>query len=243
MLHAGRVILLLMTIMPGRAALGESNTDSEIWALHRDGEFLISAMSGEELGTAEGIHVAVTSLTVHGHYFAQDEERQKTLRKAIELSRMLVAMRPEDPDAHFHLARALGRYAQTLPPLKALSEGIGDKIKQSLNRALQLDADFWPAHLAFGTWHVEIVAKGGLLGKLTFGASENQAKHHLARAAELAPDSAVMHLETALAYRLLGAKEHRVRIFRHLLLAIEKPVHDAYDEIVQATAASLLNES
>ena len=98
---------------------------------------------------------------------------------------------------YFH-AQALGRYAQEISVVKALAQGIGDKVKASLDKAIRLEPNHAEAHIALGAYHAEIVSKvGGMLAKLTYGASKEEAVRHFALARKLLPESAIARIEEA----------------------------------------------
>ena len=45
-----------------------------------------------------------------------------------------IAAEPDNPNAHYMMAFALGRYSQGISVAKALSQGLGNKIKTALER-------------------------------------------------------------------------------------------------------------
>jgi len=91
--------------------------------------------------------------------------------------------------------------------VKALAQGIGSKVKASLDKALALAPNHADAHLALGAYHAEVVAKvGGTLAKLTYGASRDEAVKHFALARKLLPDSAICRIEEANGLVLLFGK-------------------------------------
>ncbi|MEI2421362.1 hypothetical protein V6O07_13895, partial [Arthrospira platensis SPKY2] len=107
-------------------------------------------------------------------------------------------MQPDDVNAWYFHAYALGRYSQGISIAKALAEGLGGKIKASLERALELEPNHADAHIALGTWHAEIIDKvGSLVGGLTYGARKDAGEKHFRRALELNPDSAIARTECA----------------------------------------------
>ncbi len=90
---------------------------------------------------------------------------------------------------------------------KALAEGLGGKIKQSLSRAIELAPKHADAHIALGTWHAEVIDKvGSLVGGLTYGAKKDAGADLLAKALKLNPDSAIARIEYANGLLLLYGK-------------------------------------
>jgi tetratricopeptide (TPR) repeat protein len=76
--------------------------------------------------------------------------------------------------------------------------GIGGRVKASLDKAVRLEPSHAEAHIALGAYHAEIVNKvGGMLARLTYGASKEEALKHFALARRLLPDSAIARIEEA----------------------------------------------
>ena len=110
----------------------------------------------------------------------------------------LQAVAPNFPNAFYFHAQALGRYAQEISIAKALAQGIGGKVKASLDKTIKLEPKHAEAHIALGAYHAEIVSKvGGMLAGLMYGASKEQAVRHFALARKLLPDSAIARIEEA----------------------------------------------
>ena len=101
-------------------------------------------------------------------------------------------------------AQALGRYSQGISVAKALAQGLGGKVKSSLEQALHLDPQHADAHVAMGTFHAEVVNKiGATLGGLSYGASSAEAVKHFETALALNPHSAIARIEYANALAML----------------------------------------
>ena len=112
-----------------------------------------------------------------------------------------------NPNAWYLHAQALGRYAQEISIVKALAEGTGNKVKASLDRTLALAPNHAEAHLALGAYHAEVVSKvGGMLAKLTYGATKEEAVKQFGLARKLIPDSAIARIEQANGLVLLFGK-------------------------------------
>jgi tetratricopeptide (TPR) repeat protein len=95
-------------------------------------------------------------------------------------------------------AFALGRYSQSISVAKALAEGLGGKIKHSLNRTLELAPRHADARVALGAYHAEVIDKvGALVGGLTYGAKKDTGKELLESALQLNPESAIARIEYA----------------------------------------------
>jgi FimV-like protein len=120
---------------------------------------------------------------------------------------------PRDPEAHFHLARALGR--------RALSVGVRDRVKFGTEvraealAALQLDPNHPGALHVMGVWNAEVMRLNGfqrffaknVLGGRVFGeASWDKAVSYMERSVAVDPDRIVHHLDLGKIYADLGDK-------------------------------------
>lgn len=134
---------------------------------------------------------------IYATYLEQDENAQRDLfLAAAERGEKAIKLLPNDANSHYFHAFNLGRYSQSISVATALRQGIGGKIKNSLDRALLLQPDHAEAHTALGLYHAEIVSKiGKMVGKVTYGASAERAIEHFERAIELTPLSPIAHME------------------------------------------------
>jgi Tfp pilus assembly protein PilF len=105
--------------------------------------------------------------------------------------------------------RTLGRYGQLIGVAKALTQGIGGKVRTSLETAIKLDPKHADAHIALGTFNAEVIEKvGAMIGKMTYGVSKETAVEMYEKALKLNPDSAIARTEMADGlYKLFGDKK------------------------------------
>src|SRR5215203_5795169 len=66
-----------------------------------------------------------------------------------------LAEEPKNPNAHYWLAYAIGRYGQGISVAKALAQGLCAKLKTALETTLALAPKHADAHIALGTFHAE----------------------------------------------------------------------------------------
>ena len=179
----------------------------DAWREFHAGDFGAAIDLGSPLGPL-GASAANKAAGVYVTYLEKDQERAITiLQAAIRRGEDAIEMLPDDPNAHYMLAFVLGRYAQRISILQALANGIAGRVRTQLEHALRLEPRHADAHIAFGLYHAEIVAKlGALPARLTYGASQSTAFEHLDRALKLAPASAIARLEYANALLLLDAR-------------------------------------
>lgn len=85
--------------------------------------------------------------------------------QAAEHARTAVAADPNEPEAHFELARALGRLAQFKGVVQSL-ELAGD-VKDALEETINLNPEHGGAYHALALWHLEVPwIAGGRAGQI-----------------------------------------------------------------------------
>lgn len=174
------------------------------WVLFHNGEFQKAAEAGTKAGGA-GITVANKATAIYANYLEAKEKTKLDLFMAVaEQAEAQQAAEPDNPNAWYWQAYALGRYSQGISVTKALAQGLGGQIRQALDRTLALAPSHADAHLAVGSFHAEIIDKvGELIGGMTYGARKDVGLAHYARALALNPDSAITQAEVAQGWLLL----------------------------------------
>jgi tetratricopeptide (TPR) repeat protein len=170
----------------------------EAWAAFHAGDFATAQDLGLAAGGA-GVNAANKAACIYANYLEDDEKRKLLIYQ--EAAARSAALQKQDPDsanAYYLQAYALGRYAQGISIVKALKQGIGDKVKSSLETAIKLAPRHADAHIALGTYHAEIIDKvGAILGGLTYGAKKEIGVRMFETALKLNPDSAIARVEMA----------------------------------------------
>jgi len=188
----------------GKDAAKIAGTLQDTWRAFHRGDFHEAYESGVAL-KALGASVAIKAGGIHATYLV-DSEKDKTERfeALANLADDAIAALPSEANSHYRRAFALGRYSQTISITKALAQGIGGKVKESIDKALKLAPKHAEAHTALGVYHAEIVGKvGGMLAKLTYGANAGEAEKQLKEALKLTPDSPIAWVEYGNALLLL----------------------------------------
>ncbi len=222
---------------PGDAAVQEA------WRLYHQGEFQKACEAGLEAGL-DGYNAANKAAMIYGNYLETDEKKKLALFQEIsERCDELQAAQPKNANAYYVQAYALGRYSQGISVIKALTQGLGGKIKNALETALKLDPKHADAHSALGAYHAEVVDKvGAMVGKLTYGASKDVAVKHFDTALKLAPDSAIACIEYANALVMLfGDKKMDEAVKLYEKAAAAMPV-DAMERLDVELAKSELED-
>ena len=174
-LHAGDV-----EPFPNNAQLVEA------WRRFHEGDFAGAVSLAEEIG-ADAHVVANKASGIYADYLEEQDAVKQTIYQAgISRAEAAIKRDPENPNAHYFHAYLLGRYSQSISIAKALSQGLGGKIRKSLDRGLELAPNHAEAHTAMGLYHAEVISKlGKLVGSMSYGASADQSVEHFEEAIRL----------------------------------------------------------
>src|SRR5512139_2470214 len=108
------------------------------WALYHAGEFQKAVEAGLKAGAA-GITVANKAQSIYANYLEKSEKTKLAL--FLEVAERAEAQAAEDPknaNAFYLTAYAIGRYSQGISVAKALTQGLGSKVKSALETAIKL---------------------------------------------------------------------------------------------------------
>lgn len=170
----------------------------DAWRAYHIGDFAKAVEIGLKAGSS-GINAANKAAMIYANYLEADSDTKLGIFLQIaERCEALQASEPDNANAWYFHAYALGRYSQGISIAKALAQGLGGKIRASLDRALGLEPQHADAHIALGTWHAEIIDKvGAMMGGLTYGAKKEAGEKHFRAALDINPDSAIARTEYA----------------------------------------------
>jgi tetratricopeptide (TPR) repeat protein len=169
----------------------------DAWALFHAGEFQKAFDAGIKAGGA-GITVANKAQSIYANYLEKNEKTKLAMYQEVMARAEAQANEdPKNPNAHYWMAYAAGRYGQGISITKALSQGLGTKVKTALETTIKLAPKHADAHIALGAFHAEIIDKvGSLLGKAQ-GASKATGLAMFQQALKLNPKSAIGMIEYA----------------------------------------------
>ena len=167
------------------------------WALFHAGEFQKATEAGLKAGGA-GVTVANKAQAIYANYLETSEKAKLAMfMEVAERAEAQMSADPKNANGYYWMAYALGRYSQGISIVKALAQGLGTKVKSSLETAIKLAPKHADAHIAMGTFHAEVIDKvGSLLGR-TQGASKDTGLAMFRTALKLNPSSAVAMVEYA----------------------------------------------
>ncbi len=176
----------------------EDEALQQAWVLFHNGEFHRAALAGLALGDA-GQNVANKATCIYANYVEPREAtRQALLLEAAARAGDLQQRQPDNPGAWYWQAYALGRYSQGISVAKALTQGLGVRIRRALEATLERCPQHADAHLALAAYHAEVIDKvGPLVGGMTYGADKAVGLGLYEKALAINPDSAVTLTEYA----------------------------------------------
>jgi len=213
----------------------------EAWRAFHRGDFQDAFETGTAL-KAIGASVAIKAGGIHAAYLLKSDKAKLARYSALaEQAEDAVAALPDEASSHYRRAFALGRYSQCLSIAQALTQGIAGKVKSSLDTALKLAPRHAEARTALGLYHAEIVGKvGGMLAKLTYGASAGEAEKQLKEALKLTPDSPIAWIEYGNAQLLLHGGKGEDAAATAFDKAARLLPHDAMESLDAAWAKAQL---
>ncbi len=199
----------------------------EAWIAFHAGEFEKAAKLGLEQGVA-GYSVANKATAIYANYLEKSEAKKlKMFQEVAERAEEQQGEEPKNAAGFYWHAYALGRYAQGISIVKALSQGIGGKVKVSLDATVKLAPKHADAHIGLGTYHAEIIDKvGAMIGGLTYGAKKDEGLKLFKKALTLNPDSAIARIEYANGLVMLEGKK---KMDEAVKLYEEAAAHEAAD--------------
>ena len=170
----------------------------DAWIAYHAGRFEEAVELGLAAGAA-GLNAANKAACIYGTYLEADEKKKlKIFDDAAKRAEQQQKDDPKNANAFYLHAFALGRYAQGISIIKALKEGIGTKVKNSLDTAVKLAPKHADAHIALGAYHAEIVdSVGAMIGGLTYGVKKETGEEMFKTALKLNPETAIGRIEMA----------------------------------------------
>jgi tetratricopeptide (TPR) repeat protein len=225
-------------------ALGDRETDafnSAAALAHYEAAIASEPRNGEALGKASRAAVDL------GEQATDAAKAKELFRRGEQYARRAVEASPNDPEAHFHLARALGR--------TALSVGVRDRVKYATEiralalESLRLDPNHPGALHVLGMWNAEVMRLNGVerffaksfLGGKVFGqASWKEAVANMERAVAVDPDRLTHRLDLAKIYLDRGEKAKAREQFELVVRGRQTDVNDpAYKREAEAALRRL----
>ena len=179
----------------------------QAWAQFHNGQFQEAAQAGLAIGSM-GLTVANKATAAYAHYLEQKEGTRLALfTQVAERAQQQAHDHPDNPNAWYCYAYAMGGYSQSISVAKALAQGRGNKVRESLERTISLCPTHADAHMALGVFHAEVIDKvGALIGGMTYGVRKDQSLALLQESLRLQPESPVALIQLARAMVMLDGE-------------------------------------
>ena len=201
--------------------------------------------------SVEALTKASAAAVELGEYESDARKRSLLYADAERVARRAVKLAPRSAEAHFALARALGRTALSLGTRERIR--YATEVRQHALEALAIDSTHAGALHVMGVWNAEVMRLNGVarmvarrfLGGQVFGsASWSEALRYMERSVAAEPDRITHRLDLAKIYLDLPqgkrAAENRERARGHLEHALALPPSAYNDRRYSAEAAKLL---
>ena len=205
--HLKKLVEKFPDLKPDAPIAEAASMVQDAWRAYHRGDFHEAFALGQSAGLL-GANVANKAENIQATYLEHDKDTKLAMfLDAVHRAEELQKAAPDVANAWYLHAQALGRYGQGISVTKALAEGLGGKMKGSLERALRLEPKHADAHIAMGAYHANVVNKmGGLVARLTYGATKEAAVEHFEAARKLNPGSAIVRIEYANGLAMLFGK-------------------------------------
>jgi tetratricopeptide (TPR) repeat protein len=201
------------------------------WVLFHAGEFQKACDAGLKAGGA-GITVANKAQSIYANYLEKSEKTKLAMfQEVAQRAEAQIAEDPKNPNAHYWMAYALGRYSQGISVAKALAQGLGGKVKSALETAIKLQAKHADAHIALGAFHAEVIDKVGKLLGRTQGADTATGLKMFQQALKLNPGSAIAMIEYANGLVMLEGDKRMKEAEKLYAQAAESDAADAMERL------------
>lgn len=180
-----------------------------------------------------------------GEADANAGQRSSLYARATDYAKRAIAVNANDAEAHFHLARALGRTALTLGAKERVK--YAGEIRTQALRAIELQPRHAGALHVMGVWNAEVMrlskferlfAKTFLGGAIFSSASWAEAVRYMQEAVNVEPNRLVHRLDLARALRDSGRTADARLAYQ---AAIKAPDMDATDDANRRVAQAELN--
>lgn len=173
-----------------------------------------------------------------------EDEQEKMLEHAREVLVSLTKAHAENAQAFAQLAQVTGKLAIFRGNREKII--LGDKTKEAVDRALELDPANSLAHAVLGVWNYELSELGALekfFGKILYGSipdgNLNEALKHLEKAVKQEPNTIFFHFALAKVLKKMGRKKDAEQ---HLKIGLELPDTVASDPFTKKDIRAFLKD-
>ncbi len=238
LLASAIIVLFVSTATFARA--DEADPLAEARALFAAGDYLPAADKALADGSAEGLALATQITCYYSRYLAPEEDRLALYESAVEMAATALEIEPNNAFVRVQNAHALGRYSQQIGVIEAIGEGLADQVREQIDAALIIEPDNSAAHMLLANWHAAIINNAGFIGRMVYGAEEEEVFAHYAEALKTAPADVQIRVEYARAVLELDEDDHAELARKQLDTALALPAETAFQKVLQGEAEKLL---
>lgn len=204
------------------------------------GNYLLAANIAEGTSSATALAFAARARTADA--ITRDTPCMPCLVDAEAAAASAIKSDPNLAEGYVQLAVAIGFRGRLLGAVEAQSEGLAEKGRAAIDRALELDPlNVW-ARASLGGWHLEVVRRAGpFLASTMYGASEREGLKVFRAALAEAPAIAILHFHYALSILALDADRFHGEALIALETAEQMKVTDALTRSTRDRAVKLMD--
>jgi tetratricopeptide (TPR) repeat protein len=196
-------------------------------ALYGKGEFQKATAAALGVGGSDGMALAAKANIL----FARTRpvaEQEAWYVKSETYALEAIKLNGKNDAGYVELAQVTGQLAELRGTWAALTQGVPSRIRDNLEKAIQLNPKNATALMGLGAWHAEIGASGaGFL----FGADTSKVAPLMEKAIALEPDEIIHYVEYANSLIVLDATKNKVKAIGLLEKALTLKVNDAAEAL------------
>jgi len=171
---------------------------------------------------------------------AEKDSQLAIFEEARDAEKHALSIRENHADAHFQLARALGKIALFKGIFKSVS--LAKQVRNECRRALEIDSLHDCAWHILGRWHREVDKKTKIL-RIPMGlgaANKGDALTFMQKAIEINPENINHHLEMGNTYRRFKMYDSAVSEYRRCQeLTVKGPLDEKYRDEAKKSLAEM----
>ena len=225
------------------AILGAQTADAAIPAraqqAYTDGRYIMAATLCEAEGSGEAMAFAAQA-RIADAITRDDGVCLECLVRAEETAQTAINRDPKLAEAYVQLAVAMGFHGRLVSAMDAQAEGLAERGRAAIDKALELEpSNIW-ARASLGGWHLEIVHRAGaFLAGALYGAHEDEGLKLFREALADDPGSLVLRFHFALSILALDVEKYRGEAAQVLQDGYKDPGRDALGVLTRAHAEKL----
>lgn len=228
----------LVTLWLGAAATAAAQIPERARNAFAAGNYLIAASLAEGDGSADALAFAARA-RIADAITREDGLCRDCLIEAETVAETAIKHDPNNAEAYVQLAIAIGFRGRLVSTLEAQAEGLAEKGRAAIDRALECDPNNAWARASLGGWHLEIVHRAGpILASVLYGAREEDGLASF-RQAVAADPGLLLQYHFALSLLALDTQRFRDEALAALAAAAKDTRDDALTAFTRARAQKL----